>query len=88
MKKLPWGIIAGICAMIVFFTVTGTVAAFIVLNGIAAQTNETATLFDEWWQTALFVADIVFALGLVGSCTMYVLRIKAKKGEKGEKKTV
>lgn len=88
MKKLPWGIIAGICAIIVFFTITGTIAAFIVLNGIAAQTNESATLFDEWWQTALFVADIVFSLGLIGSCGMYVLKIKGDRGERNENETV
>lgn len=85
MKRLPWGIFAGICAIVVFFTTVGTVAAFIVLNGVAAQTNEAATLFDEWWQTALFVADIVFAVGFVASLVMYILRIKSQKEEANEK---
>lgn len=81
MKKLPWGIIAGICAMIVFFATVGIIAAFIVLNGIASQTNTFATLFDEWWQTALFVADIVFGLGLLGSLAMYIVRTKTLSTE-------
>ena len=79
MKKLPWGIFAGVCAMAVFFATVGVIAAFIVLNSIAGQTNTTATLFDEWYQTVLFIADIIFAMGLIGSVVMYVLKAKANK---------
>ena len=81
MKKLPWGIIAGICAIVVFFTTVGTVAAFIILNAVAAQTSETATLFDEWWQTVLFVFSILSAVGFIGSLTMCFLKTNGKQTE-------
>ena len=74
MRKAPWGIIAGICAMVVFFATVGVIAAFIVLNTIAGQTNTTASMFGEWWQTALFVVDILFAVGFVVSLVMYIMK--------------
>ena len=84
MKKIPWGIIAGACAIVVFYATAGVIAAFIILNSIAAQTNNSATLFDAWYQTLAFVVDIVFAVGLIGSLVMYVLKEKQLKQE-GEK---
>lgn len=78
MRKVPWGILAGICAIIAFFAIVGTVAAFIILNGVAGQTNDTATLFGEWYQIVLFILDIISVIGLIGSTTLYV--IKAKGG--------
>ncbi len=78
MKKIPWGILAGICAMVVFFTTVGMVAAFIVLNSIAAQTNSSAAFFGEWYQILLFIADIVFFLGLIATTVLWFM--KRKKG--------
>lgn len=79
MKKLPWGIFAGISAMAVFFAAVGTIAAFIILDSIAGETNTSATLFDEWYQIVLFAAVIVFAIALFVSVTMCAIRAKAKK---------
>lgn len=84
MKKLPWGIFAGISAMAVFFAAAGAIAAFIILDSIAGETNTSATLFDEWYQIVLFVAGIVFAIGLIVSVTMCVIRAKAKKEQAEE----
>ena len=74
LKKLPWGIIAGASAIATFFFALGFVALYVVLGGVAAQTNETAGLFDEWYQAVLFVAALIFALILIGSVTMYILK--------------
>ena len=82
MKNLPWGIIAGICAMVVFFATVGTVAAFIVFNGIAGQTGDSIGLFDVWFIALLFFVSIFFALALIGSIVMYVIREKDKKRNK------
>lgn len=79
MKKLPWGIFAGISAMVVFFTTVGTIAAFIILDSIARETNTSATMFDEWYQIVLIVASIVFTIGFIVSVTMCVIKAKAKK---------
>ena len=81
MRKLPWGIIMGVCAMLVFFLTVGTVAAYIILNGVAAQTNETASLFGEWYQVLMFVFDIIFVLCFAGSLTMYILKERGRLGE-------
>lgn len=84
MKKVPWGIIAGICAIIAFFAVVGTVAAFLVLDGIAGATNMSATLFDEWYQTILFVMSILSVLGLIASVVMWVLCKRGSREVKSE----
>lgn len=85
MKKLPWGIIAGICGIVVFFTIVGTIAAYIILGAIANQTSDTATIFDTWYQTLLFIADILFGLGFLGSVGMYAYKmIDAKSKAKEE----
>ena len=81
MKKLPWGIIMGVCAMLVFFLTVVTIAVYMLLNGVAAQTNDTASFFGEWYQVLMFVFDIVFALGFAGSLTMFILREKADRAE-------
>ena len=81
-KKLPWGIIAGICLILLVLTVIGTVAAYIILNAIAEQTSASVTLFAEWYQVVLFVADVLFALGLIGSVVMYALR-KVRESKEG-----
>lgn len=81
MRKVPWGIIAGICAMVVFFATVGVIAAFIVLNSIAGQTNTTASMFDVWWQTALFIVDIIFAVGFIVSLAMYIRNMVVKRRE-------
>ena len=81
MKKLPWGIIMGVCAVFVFFLTVGTIAVYMLLNGVAAQTNDTASFFGEWYQVLMFVFDIVFALGFACSLTMFILREKADRAE-------
>ena len=40
MKKLPWGLIAGICGVIAFYTIAGTIAADYVLSAIAGATSD------------------------------------------------
>ncbi len=71
----------GVCAMLVFFLTVGTIAVYMLLNGVAAQTNDTASFFGEWYQVLMFVFDIVFALGFAGSLTMFILREKADRAE-------
>ncbi len=71
--KIRWGLIGGLCAIFVFYLTIGFIAAWLILNQIAAQTSHTASPFGTWWQVAVFVADIVFAIGVVGSYTMMIL---------------
>ncbi len=83
MKKFPWGIIASICAQMVLYLTLGVVLVFVVLNKIAQQTNDTTTIFGTWYQTLMFVLDVVFLIGTIFSLFMF---IKKKMGGKNELK--
>lgn len=83
MKKIPWGIVVGICAIAVFYLTVGMIVAFVILGAVAGQTNTDATLFDNWWQTLIFVLDIIAIFGLGGSLTMFILG-KVKKKTDGD----
>lgn len=74
LKKMPWGIVAGICAIIVVFATVGIVALALVLGGIAAQTNQTAGAFDEWYQVLLLIVDILCGVIMLGSIVLFVLK--------------
>ena len=81
MKKVPWGIIMGICAMLVFFLTVGLIAVHLGINGIAEQTNESIAFLSVWYEVLMFVFDIVFVLGFAGSLTMYIFKEQGKFGE-------
>lgn len=74
LKKVPWGIIAGACAMVAVFATTAFVGLYIILGGVAAQTNEVLGLFDEWYQSLLFAVAIICFAVMVVSIVMYVLK--------------
>ena len=79
-QKIPFSILAGVCAMLSFFGIAGFIAANIYLNGVAAQTSETVSMFANWWQTLLFVLDIVFVIGLIATSVFAVIqRVKYPK---------
>lgn len=82
-EKIPWGIVAGLCGVIVFYTITATVVVQNILGIIAGATTEGAGLFGTWYQTLLFVCDIVFGLIFLGSLAMYILRAAEAKKHKG-----
>lgn len=81
MNKKFWGIVAGTCAMFVFYITAGIIAAYLILNGIAGQTGETVSLFENWWQTLLVIADVIFLLGFAGGLTMFIRKKKLLKGK-------
>ncbi len=82
MKKIPWGIIAGISAVVIFFATAGMIVGYMILNGIAGATAESVGLFDLWWQTVLFIADLVFFVLFVVSVVLYAVCKKRRGKEK------
>lgn len=76
-KNVPFGIISGSLGIVAFFSVIGTVVAYAITSGMAAQTNRTATLFDNWYQTLLFVAVTVSVIGCAASLVFYCLKKRA-----------
>ena len=73
-EKLPYGIISGACAMFVFFATLGLIAAYIITSGIAGQTSDTVSFFENGWQIALFVFDIIFLIAAIAALVMYILK--------------
>lgn len=86
MNRIPWGIVAGFCGVIVFYTITATVVIQYILSIIAGATSDGAGLFGTWYQTLLFVASIVFGLAFVGSVGMYAYKKIGGRKEKEEAK--
>lgn len=82
---LPYGIICGACAMVVFFATAGLVVSYIVFSGIAAQTSDTVSFLEYGWQVALLVADIICAVVMIASFVAFIL--KSKKIIFADKKT-
>ena len=79
-KKFPWGVFAWIFAEIAFFLTLGIVVAYVILNAIAGATSGGITLFTNWWQTALFVADAL----MVWACLFCIVKYTANKKQAKE----
>ena len=79
LDKTKWNIVTGVSAMLVFFLTLAIVLVRIIMGAIAAQTHEAFTLFTNWWQTLMFVADVIIFVILVFSVVMLVLRHKPVK---------
>ncbi len=82
-RKIPWGIIAGAAGMIVLFATVAFVLIYVVLSGVAAQTAEAVTVFENWYQTLIFVVDIIAFVVFAGSLTMWIMRAAGKLGGAG-----
>lgn len=83
LTKIPFGIFAGASAILLFYSLLGTIVAYLILDAIAAVTTTRATLFDEWYQVLLFIGVIVGAVLFVASITMYILvKVKAVSSKK------
>jgi len=73
LKKIPWGIFAGVSGVLVFFTIAGTIGAKIIMNSITSIVEGAAGLFGTWWQSLLFACDIILGVIFIGSLVMYIL---------------
>lgn len=79
--KLPWGAFAGILAMIISFMTIAVVALYIVADVLAIEGAETATLFDTWYQTVLFISDVICIVGFVVCLVFSVMKRKNAKSD-------
>lgn len=83
MKKKPYYLFAWLLAEAVFFLTIAVVALYIVLNSIAGATSGSITLFTNWYQTLLFVLDVVCVLGI--GVFVFLSIMQKKKLKKGDK---
>ena len=69
-KKVPCGVISALAGIFAFYDTLAIILLYVIFSAVKAQTTQTATLFDSWYQTLMFIFDIalvtVFVLGLVG----------------------
>lgn len=83
-KKIPWGIFAGILAMICSFLTVGIIAgAVLVISGIGKEYSIISG-FGEWWMILLYVAEAVVVAGMVVCIIFYVKNALRHKGEANE----
>lgn len=80
-KKIPWGILSGLFGILFFYVTLVVVALYIILGKVAAQTTQAASLFGTWYQTLLFILDILFGVLFLASLVFYIL----KKGKEHKK---
>lgn len=85
MKKKPYYLFAWLLAEAVFFLTIAIVVLFIVLNSIAGATSGSITLFTNWYQTLLFVIDVLCVVGIAVFVFLSIRQNKKlKKGEENE----
>lgn len=65
LSKVPYSVLIGAAAIVVFYATLALVLTWAISDGIAAATGGSASIFDTWWQTLIFVADIVAGVVLV-----------------------
>ena len=63
MRRFPWGILAGIFAMIWSFAFIAIVAVFVISSMMYAQSGGDDGLRESWWIVPLIVTEIVSAIG-------------------------
>jgi len=78
MKKIPWGIIAGVCAMIWSIALLAIIAVFVVSSLMYAESGGDDGLRDSWWIVPLVITNVVSAIGCAGGLILYRLRENEK----------
>lgn len=79
MKKIPFGFLTGLFAILLFYLTAAVVALYVILNIVAGATGQSVNLFDNWYQTLLFVLDVICVIGFVVCLVFLILK---KRGEK------
>ena len=82
-RKIPWGIIAGAAGMIALFATVAFVLIYVVTSGVAAQTAESVSAFENWYQTLIFVVDVIAFIVFATSLAMWIMRAAGKFGGEG-----
>lgn len=84
-SKAPWGTIAGVFGIFCFYLSIAVFGVYFIFAEINGQTGQKATLFDTWWQTALFIADVASAVLFVFFLMLFVKK-KANNKKVSKKK--
>lgn len=87
LDRVPWGIVASATGILCFYLTVAVFGVNFIFAQVNGQTGQAATIFDTWWQTMIFVFDILFAVLFIGSLTLFILKKVGIKrgGTKNEK---
>ena len=73
MSKFPWGIIAGVLAMIWSFTLIALIAIFVVSGMMYVEVSTDDGLRESWFMLPLFIAQAVTGIGAAVSLVLHRL---------------
>ena len=74
MRSFPWGIVAGVCAMIWSLALIAIIAVFTVSSLMYAESGGDDGLRDSWWIVPLIITNIVSAIGCAGGLILRRLK--------------
>ncbi len=74
MKKFPWGILAGACAMLWSFVTVAIVAVFVISGMMYSVAGSDDGLRESWWLIICYVLEAVSVLGFGVSFFFYIRR--------------
>ncbi len=81
-KRFSWGVLSAIGGIVFFYCAIAVAALFLINQSVRATTSQEATLFDTWYQTALFILAIA---GLILFVVGLFFFIKGKKEIKAKR---
>ena len=71
MSKFPWGIIAGILAIIWSFTLIGLIAIYVVSGMMFVEVSTDDGLRESWFVMPLLVGQVVTGIGCAVSLVLH-----------------
>lgn len=71
MGKFPWGIIAGICAMIWSFTLIALVAIYVVSGMMYVEVSTDDGLRESWFMAPIFITQVITGIGCAVSLVLH-----------------
>lgn len=72
MKKFPWGILAGVSAMLWSFVTVAIVAVFVISGMMYSVAGGDDGLRESWWLVICYVLEAVSVIGFGVSLFFYI----------------
>ena len=73
-KEIPWGVFAGIFAMVWSFLLIAVVAVFVISGVMYAEVGGDDGLREALWLTPIFIGEMITGVGCAICLLLYRLR--------------
>ena len=77
-NKLPWGVFAGLSAMLWSFITIGIVAVFVVSSMMMKEVGQDDGLSQSWWLILLYIGEAITIIGFGVSLFFYTQKEKQR----------